>query len=194
MSEEEEEEEEKGTRKKKTGAKRGRAPAATTAANKGKAKGKGKGKKGKPPKMSDATRAAAVEAFGMFTSEGQEGHVSAPQLRWALQALGVEMEDKEAEELCETLDGDGDGLVTQEEFLNYYEGRLGEDEDGGGGGGNAKEITQAFHLFDIESRGFITKEDLKRVARDLGEKFTSEELDEVGEILASAVLTDPMIP
>lgn len=125
-------------------------------------------------KLSAAAKSGALEAFTMFASD-ESGLLNAGQLRLSLQALGVEVDEETAESMLERVDGDGDGLLKEEEFLALCE----EERIGAGGGDNSKDISLAFSLFDAEGRGFITKEDLKRVARDLGENFTSEELDEV---------------
>lgn len=48
-----------------------------------------------------------------------------------------------------------------------------------------EEIRQAFQLFDLESRGFITVADLRRVVHEVGERFSDAQLEEMVQLASN---------
>jgi hypothetical protein len=64
---------------------------------------------------------------------------------------------------------DGSGTIDFEEFLQMMTSKMGERD-------SREEIIKAFKLFDDDNTGFITLKNLKRVAKELGENLTDEEL------------------
>jgi hypothetical protein len=70
---------------------------------------------------------------------------------------------------------DGSGTIDFEEFLQMMTSKMGERDSN-------EEIMKAFKLFDDDNTGFITLKNLKRVAKELGENLTDEEL-QVGSTL-----------
>ncbi|ETN76129.1 EF hand [Necator americanus] len=52
-------------------------------------------------------------------------------------------------------------------------------EDGGEKDETADEMRTAFKLFDKEGKGWITAENLKQVAQELGEQLSEEDLEEM---------------
>lgn len=64
---------------------------------------------------------------------------------------------------------DGSGTIDFEEFLQMMTAKMGERD-------SREEIMKAFKLFDDDNTGFITLKNLKRVAKELGENLTDEEL------------------
>lgn len=67
------------------------------------------------------------------------------------------------------LSQDGSGTIDFEEFLQMMTSKMGERD-------SREEIIKAFKLFDDDNTGFITLKNLKRVAKELGENLTDEEL------------------
>ena len=72
------------------------------------------------------------------------------------------------------LDKDGSGAIDFDEFLDMMTARM-SDKD------TREDINKVFRLFDDDKTGFITIKNLRRVARELGETMTDEELMEMIE-------------
>ncbi len=120
-------------------------------------------------RLSAEAKADATEAFALFA---EDDAVDASQLRLVLQALGIVVTNDESEELLEQISDGDEQTIGLDDFLKLYAQQAAtRDKD--------EEIRQAFQLFDLESRGFITVADLRRVVREVGERFTDAELDEM---------------
>lgn len=103
----------------------------------------------------------------------KEGKFEAKQLKFAMRALGFEPKMEEIKRLTEQTATE-DGYIIRKDFVKLMVNRLTEKNV------NA-EILKAFQLFDSEHKGKITVEDLERVAKELGENLTPEELAEMIE-------------
>ena len=72
------------------------------------------------------------------------------------------------------IDKDGSGTIDFDEFLQMMTAKMGERD-------SREEIMKAFRLFDDDETGKISFKNLKRVAKELGENMTDEELMEMIE-------------
>lgn len=70
------------------------------------------------------------------------------------------------------IDKDGSGTIDFEEFLAMMTVKMSERD-------SREEIMKAFRLFDDDETGKISFKNLKRVAKELGENMTDEELQEM---------------
>ena len=70
------------------------------------------------------------------------------------------------------LDKNKSGTIDFEEFLDMMTARM-SDKD------TREDISKVFRLFDDDNTGTITLRNLRRVARELGETMTDEELQEM---------------
>ena len=70
------------------------------------------------------------------------------------------------------LDANKSGTIDFEEFLDMMTARM-SDKD------TREDINKVFRLFDDDNTGAITLKNLRRVARELGETMTEEELQEM---------------
>ena len=89
-----------------------------------------------------------------------------------MRALGFEPSKEEIRKLISQVDTDGSGTVDFPEFLAMMQTKMGERD-------SREEIIKAFRLFDDDDTGKISFRNLKRVAMELGESITDEELQEM---------------
>ena len=90
----------------------------------------------------------------------------------AMRALGFEPKKEEIKKMIADIDKDGSGTIDFEEFLQMMTAKMGERDF-------REEIMKAFRLFDDDETGKISFKNLKRVAKELGENMTDEELQEM---------------
>ena len=89
-----------------------------------------------------------------------------------MRALGFEPKKEEVKKMISDIDKDGDGTIDFNEFLDMMTAKMGERD-------SREEILKAFRLFDDDETGKISFKNLKRVAKELGENMTDEELQEM---------------
>merc|ERR1711903_137296 len=84
----------------------------------------------------------------------------------------TEEQRQEIREAFDLFDTDGSGTIDFNEFLEMMTAKMGEKD-------SKEEILKAFRLFDDDETGKISFKNLKRVAKELGENMTDEELQEM---------------
>jgi Ca2+-binding EF-hand superfamily protein len=113
------------------------------------------------------------EAFDLFDSDGS-GTIDPAELKSAMQSLGFEAKNQTIYQMISDLDKDGSGAIDFDEFLDMMTARM-SDKD------TKEDINKVFRLFDDDKTGYITIKNLRRVAKELGETMTDEELMEMIE-------------
>merc|ERR1739848_263931 len=113
------------------------------------------------------------EAFDLFDTDGS-GTIDPKELKSAMQSLGFEAKNQTIYQMVSDLDTDGSGAIDFEEFLDMMTARM-SDKD------TKEDINKVFRLFDDDKTGTITIQNLRRVAKELGETMTDEELMEMIE-------------
>lgn len=126
---------------------------------------------GKPKELTEEQRQEIKEAFDLFDTDGS-GSIDAKELKVAMRALGFEPKKEEIQKMIQDVDTDGSGQIEWEEFLKMMTTKLLNRDP-------MEEIKKAFKLFDDDNTGKISFKNLKRVAKELGEKITDEELQEM---------------
>jgi len=126
--------------------------------------------KGKP-ELTEEQKQEIKEAFDLFDSDGS-GTIDAKELKVAMRALGFEPKKEEIKKMISDIDKDGSGTIDFNEFLELMTAKMSEKD-------SREEILKAFRLFDDDETGKISFKNLKRVAKELGEKLTDEELQEM---------------
>ena len=110
------------------------------------------------------------EAFSMFDTDGS-GKIDPKELKAAMHSLGFEKKSPTVYEMICDLEERGNE-VDFDEFLDAISSKLGNRETREG-------IDRIFDLFDDDKTGTINLNNLKRVAKELGETMTVDELREM---------------
>ena len=110
------------------------------------------------------------EAFNLFDTDGS-GTIDPRELKAAMQSLGFESKNPTIYQMIADLENEGPS-INFNTFLDAITSKLGDKETKEG-------ISKIFALFDDDDSGSINLTNLKRVARELGETMTAEELEEM---------------
>lgn len=110
------------------------------------------------------------EAFAMFDTEGS-GMIDPRELKAAMHSLGFEKKSPTVYEMICELEERGTE-VDFDEFLDAISNKLGNRETKEG-------IDRIFDLFDDDKTGSINLNNLRRVAKELGETMSLDELKEM---------------
>ena len=120
------------------------------------------------------------EAFNLFDVDGS-GRIDPKELKEAMISLGYTNNNAVISDMIADLDKDGMGELDFDEFLNIFTLQIG----AGSGEESREDVAKIFHLFDVEKTGYISLNQLKRVARELGETMSDAELLEMIERASS---------
>ena len=123
--------------------------------------------------LTEEQRQEIKEAFDLFDTDGS-GSIDSKELKVAMRALGFEPRKDEVKRMISEMDKDGSGTIEYPEFEEMMAAKMAERDP-------REEILKAFKLFDDDNTGRISFKNLKRVARELGENMTDEELMEMIE-------------
>eukprot|EP00931_Biecheleriopsis_adriatica_P069019 TRINITY_DN4290_c0_g1_i1.p1 TRINITY_DN4290_c0_g1~~TRINITY_DN4290_c0_g1_i1.p1 ORF type:complete len:218 (+),score=62.02 TRINITY_DN4290_c0_g1_i1:62-715(+) len=113
------------------------------------------------------------EAFNLFDTE-QAGAIDARELKAALRALGFEVKKEDVKRWLADIGKEPTQPIDFHEFCEMMKGRMPDKN-------SRAEIDKVFALFDEDDKGKISFRNLKRIAQELGESLTDEELQEMIE-------------
>ncbi|XP_073197165.1 centrin-1 isoform X2 [Lepidochelys kempii] len=125
-------------------------------------------KSGLKPELTEEQKQEIREAFDLFDTDGS-GSIDVKELKVAMRALGFEPKKEEVKKMITDIDKEGSGTIEFEDFLAMMTQKMNEKD-------SKEEILKAFRLFDDDGTGKISFKNLKRVAKELGENLTDEEL------------------
>jgi len=123
---------------------------------------------GRTAELTEDMRKEIEDAFNVFDPENS-GKMDVKELKVAMRALGFEPRKDEIKKMLASVAADKTGELTRDQFTELMASRLIEKDA-------RDEIVKAFRLFDDDETGKITFDNLKRVAKELGETITDEEL------------------
>ena len=122
--------------------------------------------------LTEAQKQELREAFDLFDTNGN-GTIAVQELKAAMRALGLTPDKDEVTTWLADMQNDGKTTTIEfNDFVDLMTPKLSEMD-------SRKELVKAFHLFDDDATGKISFSNLKRVATELGEKMTDEELQEM---------------
>jgi len=111
------------------------------------------------------------EAFKLFDTD-DSGTIDADELKVAMRAMGFEPKRDEVRRMIAESDRDGSGTISFETFQTVMTNKMHARDP-------KEEAIKAFRLFDDDETGTISLKNLRRVAKELGENMTDDELQEV---------------
>ncbi|XP_007891246.1 centrin-3 [Callorhinchus milii] len=127
-----------------------------------------KTKRKKRRELSEEQKREIKEAFDLFDTDKDKA-IDYHELKVAMRALGFDVKKADVLKILKDYDRDGSGKISFEDFSEVVTDWI-LDRD------PQEEILKAFKLFDDDDSGKINLRNLRRVARELGENMTDEEL------------------
>lgn len=113
------------------------------------------------------------ETFDLFDPD-HSGFVDPQVMNSALRALGFEEKNQKIYELLNGLEKDSPAKIDFSKFLDALQGSLTIND-------TENEANKIFSLFDYNNSGCITYNHINKVARELGENLTGEEINKIIE-------------
>ncbi|XP_053735118.1 centrin-3 [Synchiropus splendidus] len=108
------------------------------------------------------------EAFDLFDTD-KDQEIDYHELKVAMRALGFEVKKVDVLNILKDYDRRGTGRISFQDFSHVVSERMVARDP-------REEILKAFKLFDDDESGRISLRNLRRVARELGEEVSEEEL------------------
>lgn len=128
--------------------------------------------------LSEDQKAEIREAFDLFDTDNNGG-IDYHELKVCLRALGFDVTKDQVRKLMTEHDIEEKGEINFEAFTVIMAEKFAErNED--------DEIMKAFQLFDEEGKGTISIKNMRKVARELGESLSEEELRAMLDEFSSA--------
>ncbi|KAK1445009.1 EF-hand like protein [Babesia gibsoni] len=125
----------------------------------------------KRKELSDEQITEIKDAFAIFDTN-KSGHIEIRELKMVLKALGFDPTSDEMYSIMSAVDKEGYGTVSYDDYFKIVKNKVLERDP-------MEEISKAFKLFADVNTGTIGLKDLRRVADELGEVISDEELIEM---------------
>mmetsp|Transcript_29443 Transcript_29443/g.26015 ORF Transcript_29443/g.26015 Transcript_29443/m.26015 type:complete len:166 (-) Transcript_29443:63-560(-) len=125
----------------------------------------------KRTELTEEQRQEIKEAFDLFDTDGS-GTIDSKELKVAMRALGFEPKKEDIKRMISELDTDGNGVIEFGQFLDLMTTKMAERDP-------RDEMLKAFRLFDEDETGNVSFKNLKRVAKELGENMSDDEIQEM---------------
>jgi len=120
--------------------------------------------------LSDDEVGDLKEAFSMFDIDG-DGTITIVELKEVMKSLGQNPTENELKQMIKSVDDNGDNEIDFEEFLILMSSKKPGNDD------PDKELKDAFAVFDADGSGTISRTELKKLMKNLGQSLSDAELD-----------------
>jgi len=110
-------------------------------------------------------------SFAIYDLDG-DGRITMRELGSVMRALGHNPTEAKILTFINTVDTDQSGSIDFQEFCELMSTKMREMD-------TEADIIDAFRVFDVEGKGYITAYELRHVMTNLGEKLTDEEVNEM---------------
>ncbi|XP_069607793.1 centrin-3 isoform X2 [Ranitomeya imitator] len=127
-----------------------------------------KTKKKKKRELSEEQKQEIKDAFDLFDTDKDKA-IDYHELKVAMRALGFDVKKADVLRILKDYDSEATGRISFEDFKEVVTDLI-LDRD------PQEEMMKAFKLFDDDDSGRISMRNLRRVARELGENMSDEEL------------------
>ncbi|KFO27794.1 Centrin-3 [Fukomys damarensis] len=127
-----------------------------------------KTKRKKRRELTEEQKQEIKDAFELFDTDKDEA-IDYHELKVAMRALGFDVKKADVLKILKDYDREATGKITFEDFNEVVTDWILERDP-------HEEILKAFKLFDDDDSGKISLRNLRRVARELGENMSDEEL------------------
>lgn len=121
----------------------------------------------------------------MFDKDGG-GTISLAEIRLIMDQRGERISDAQLAELMAAIDEDRSGEIDFNEFckmMAVVQTKL----------SPAEELQAAFNHFDVKGKGKVSKDDVMQVMKELGQNLTPQDISDIMEVLASALLAPSLL-
>ena len=118
--------------------------------------------------LSDEQKQEIKEAFELFDTD-KTGTIDYHELKVCMRALGFDVKKQEVLNLMREFDREGAGQIEYPDFLEIMTTKISERDP-------IEEISKAFKLFDEDNSGRISLRNLRRIAREMQENLSDDEL------------------
>ncbi|CAH1399342.1 unnamed protein product [Nezara viridula] len=133
----------------------------------------------KPPeefKISEDHEEKLTELFRLFEVDVEhgigEGRISSKHIKLILRSMYMEPSPEELKELIKEINPENPSYISLPDLGRIIQIKM-KDKS------SKIELERAFQLMDKEEKGFISIDDLRRVAKDIGEVISEEEMQEM---------------
>jgi len=131
-------------------------------------RGVGKMLRGKKKELTEDQKQQICEAFDLFDTDKDKA-IDYNELKVAMRALGFDAKKSDVVQILKDYDRHNTGKISFSDFNDVMTDMMLRRDP-------REEICKAFRLFDDDDSGKISLRNLRRVARELGENLTDDEL------------------
>jgi len=126
--------------------------------------------------MDDDQTATMRKVFAMF-DQAKTGFVETNKFVNIINTLGLNLDEDDLKVKITEVDPEGEGKVNFDQFCTVVMPFLEEEDDEA----MHEELKEAFRLYDKGGDGYITTKVLKEILRELDNKLTEDDLDNIIE-------------